>query len=105
MTRLAHAHGNTFATALGPFASRVALPRSPLPGSMVSLRVAAPSYGAVLRMAVAPGAPADGVLQLAGGQSGHFLSPQFRDSQADWIDGTATPFLAGEPVTTFVLVP
>jgi penicillin G amidase len=94
-----------FATALGPFASRVTLPRSPLPGSMVSLRVAAPSYGAVLRMAVAPGAPADGVLQLAGGQSGHFLSPQFRDSQADWIDGTATPFLAGEPVTTFVLVP
>jgi penicillin amidase len=93
-----------FATALGPFARRLAQPEAPLPGSMVSLRVAAPSYGAVLRMVVAPAAPADGVLQLAGGQSGHFLAPQFRD-QADWIDGTPTPFLAGEPVRQFVLVP
>jgi penicillin amidase len=94
-----------FATALGPFAQRLALPQAPLPGSMVSLRVAAPSYGAVLRMTVAPGSPADGVLQLAGGQSGHFLSPHFRDGQADWIDGTPTPFRAGEPVTTFLLLP
>ena len=94
-----------FASALGPFAQRLALPRAPLPGSMVSLRVAAPSYGAVVRMTVAPAAPTDGILQLAGGQSGHFLSPHFRDSQADWIDGTPTPFLAGEAVTTFVLLP
>jgi penicillin amidase len=94
-----------FATALGPLARRLALPRAPLPGSMVSLRVAAPSYGAVLRMAVSPAAPEDGVLQLAGGQSGHFLSPHFRDSQAAWLDGTPTPFLAGEPVQTFTLTP
>jgi penicillin amidase len=66
--------------------------------------VAAPSYGAVLRMVVAPASPADGTLQLAGGQSGHYLAPHFRD-QADWIDGTPTRFLAGEPVTQFVLVP
>ena len=46
-----------FAGSLGPLARRLRLPRAPLPGSMVSLRVAAPSYGAVLRMAVAPGAP------------------------------------------------
>ena len=72
---------------------------------MVSLRVAAPSYGAVLRMAVAPGAPENGVLELAGGQSGHFLSPQFRDSQAEWLDGAPTPFLAGEPAARFALVP
>ena len=72
---------------------------------MVSLRVAAPSYGAVLRMAVAPHSPERGVLQLAGGQSGHFLSPHFRDQQSDWVDGTPTPFLAGEPVTVFTLQP
>ena len=94
-----------FAGALGPLASRLMLPRAPQPGSMISLRVAAPSYGAVLRMAVAPGAPEHGVLQLAGGQSGHFLSPQFRDQQADWIRGTPTPFLAGETVTSFELKP
>ena len=72
---------------------------------MVSLRVAAPSYGAVLRMAVSPAAPAEGVLELAGGQSGHFLSPQFRDQQRDWSEGAPTPFLAGERVAGFTLVP
>jgi penicillin amidase len=92
-----------FAASLGPFGRYLALPRAPLPGSMISLRVAAPSYGAVLRMAVAPGAPENGVLQLAGGQSGHFLSRQFRDEQADWVDGTPTPFLAGEPTAQFRL--
>ena len=97
--------GHPFAGVLGPLAGRLSLPRAPLPGSMVSLRVAAPSYGAVLRMAVAPGAPEDGVLELAGGQSGHFLSPQFRDQQAEWLDGAPTPFLAGEPVARFTLVP
>ncbi len=94
-----------FAGSFGPFASWLRLPRASLPGSMVSLRVAAPDYGAVLRMVVAPADPAGGVLQLAGGQSGHFLSPTFRDLAPDWLDGTPTPFLAGEPVAEFVLVP
>jgi len=94
-----------FAGSLGPLGRRLALPPTPLPGSMISLRVAAPSYGAVLRMAVAPGAPENGVLELAGGQSGHFLSPQFRDQQRDWVDGAPAPFLAGEPVAFFTLAP
>ena len=94
-----------FAASLGPLARFLALPRAPLPGSMVSLRVAAPSYGAVLRMSVSPSAPEDGVLELAGGQSGHFLAPQFRDEEQDWIDGAPTPFLAGEPVAHFELKP
>jgi penicillin amidase len=93
------------AGSLGPFGRYLALPRAPLPGSMVSLRVAAPSYGAVLRMAVSPAAPENGVLELAGGQSGHFWSPQFRDQQADWLAGAPTPFLAGEPVARFELQP
>lgn len=94
-----------FAGILGPLRGRLMLPSAPLPGSMISLRVAAPSYGAVLRMAVAPGAPENGVLELAGGQSGHFLSPHFRDQQRDWVDGAPAPFLAGEPVSQFELEP
>jgi penicillin amidase len=94
-----------FAGALGPLGRWLELPAAPLPGSMVSLRVAAPSYGAVLRMSVAPASPADGVLELAGGQSGHFLSPQFRDQHADWAAGAPSPFLAGEPTARFDLVP
>jgi penicillin amidase len=93
------------AGALGPLGGMLRFPREPVPGSMISLRVAAPDYGAVIRMAVAPGAPENGVLQLAGGQSGHFLSPHFGDQLPDWLDGTPTPFLAGEPVTRFVLTP
>jgi penicillin amidase len=94
-----------FAGSFGPLARLLTLPRAQLPGSMVSLRVATPNYGAVLRMAVAPAAPQNGVLELVGGQSGHFLSPHFRDLQQDWVDGAPTPFLAGEPTAQFVLTP
>jgi penicillin amidase len=93
-----------FAASLGPLGRYLRLPREPQPGSMISLRVAAPSYGAVLRMAVAPAAQARGVLQVAGGQSGHFLSRQFR-GEKDWLDGTPTPFLAGEPTAELRLTP
>lgn len=81
------------------------LPDAALPGSMVSLRVAAPDYGAVIRMAVSPATPSEGFLQMAGGQSGHFLSPHFADLTEDWLDGTPTPFLAGPTVDSFRLVP
>jgi penicillin amidase len=91
--------------ALAPLARLLKLPPVPLPGSMLSLRVAAPSYGALVRLAVAPAAPENGILQMAGGQSGHFLSREFRDQQTDWLDGTATPFLAGRAVSQIALVP
>ena len=97
--------GHPLADALGPLAPWLKLPAAPLPGSMVSVRVAGPSYGAVLRMVVAPGAPADGVLEFAGGQSGHFLSPNFGDLHGEWVRGEPTPFLAGAPVARFVLRP
>jgi penicillin amidase len=79
------------------------LPRVPQPGSFASLRVAAPAYGAQFRMSVAPADPARGILQMSGGQSGHFLSPNFLDQQAAWVDGTPAPFLAGPAVETFTL--
>ena len=93
------------AASLGPLAARLRLPREALPGSFISVRVTAPAYGAVLRMAVAPGAPENGVLELPGGQSGHFLSPHFRDQLPAWVAGAPAPFLAGEPVASFTLTP
>ncbi|HEY8521746.1 MAG TPA: penicillin acylase family protein [Gammaproteobacteria bacterium] len=81
------------------------LPAVALPGSSVSLRRATPTYGAVFRMVVAPARPADGILQMAGGQSGHFLSPHFMDQQADWAAGAPAPFLAGETAARFRLRP
>jgi penicillin amidase len=93
------------AASLGPLAARLSLPRVALPGSFISVRVSAPAYGAVLRMAVAPAAPENGVLEVPGGQSGHFLSAHFRDQLPDWVDGSPAPFLAGEPVASFTLTP
>jgi penicillin amidase len=81
------------------------LPADPQPGSMVSLRVATPRHGAPVRVVVAPGAPENGFLQMSGGQSGHFLSPNFDDQHADWLAGVATPFLAGPAVTAIRLSP
>jgi penicillin amidase len=81
------------------------LPREPLPGSNLTLRVAMPSYGALIRMDVSPAHPEDGILEMSAGQSGHFLSPNFADQQSDWLAGAPAPFLAGPAVSRIVLVP
>jgi penicillin amidase len=83
---------------------RLRLPPHEQAGSMVSLRVAGPSYGAALRMTVSPAHPEAGFLQMAGGQSGHVLSRHLQDLHADWANGTPTPFLAGPTEWKFVLV-
>ena len=91
---------------IGPVLGRwLRLPAAPLPGAPVTLRVATPTYGALLRMSVSPAHPEDGILELAGGQSGHFLSANFADQQQDWVEGKATPFLAGPTVSRILLEP
>jgi penicillin amidase len=84
---------------------RLSLAAVPQAGSTVSIRVAEPTRGAVFRLVVSPSDPAAGVLEMGGGQSGHFLSRQFTDQQASWVDGAAAPFLAGPTVQRFALVP
>jgi penicillin amidase len=81
------------------------LPDVPQPGSPLSVRVAEPTRGAVVRMVVAPARPEAGILQLAGGQSGHPLSGEFDDQWRAWYDGSPAPFLAGETVSTITLRP
>jgi penicillin amidase len=88
--------------ALGPW---LRLPPDPVPGSTLSLRVATPSYGALIRMAVSPAHPEQGILEMSAGQSGHFLAPSFADLQSDWVRGAPTPFLAGPAVSRITLVP
>ena len=91
---------------IGPVLGRwLRLPAAPLPGAPVTLRVATPTYGALLRMSVSPAHPEDGILELAGGQSGHFLSANFADLVGDWVDGKPTPFLAGPTVSRIALEP
>ena len=82
--------------ALPAFAARwLDMPADQLPGDRDMPRVQAPTFGASERFAVAPGDEAHGYFELAGGQSGHPLSPYYGAGHADWAAGKPTPFLPG----------
>ncbi|MGI9015342.1 MAG: penicillin acylase family protein [Phycisphaerales bacterium] len=95
------------ATAAAPqqLARTLAMPRDPLPGHYWALRVAAPSFGASMRMVVSPGHEDAAILHMPTGQSGHPLSPHFRDMQDAWVDGSPSPFRAGPARHTLTLNP
>jgi penicillin amidase len=82
---------------------RLNVPREPLPGSGHMPRVQGVASGASQRMVVSPGREGQGIFHMPGGQSGHPLSPHYRDGHAAWAEGRATPFLPGEPVHTLTL--
>jgi penicillin amidase len=89
-----------------PWAGRwLDMPRQPLPGDSHMPRVQAPGAGASERLAVSPGHEADGYFHMPGGQSGHPLSPHYRDGHDAWVRGVATPFLPGPAQSTLRLVP
>ncbi|MBN2701596.1 MAG: penicillin acylase family protein [Methylothermaceae bacterium] len=71
------------------------LPPLPLPGDRHMPRVQTPSFGASMRMAVAPGRESEGLFHMPGGQSGHPLSPYYTDGYIDWAEGREAPFLPG----------
>jgi penicillin G amidase len=90
--RIAH----PLSRALPSFAAKfLDMPADELPGDRDMPRVQAPAFGASERFAVAPGDEANGYFELAGGQSGHPLSPYYGAGHADWAAGKATPFLPG----------
>jgi penicillin amidase len=94
--------------ALGPLADWLELdmPAERLPGDTSAMpRIQGRSDGASERFAVSPGREAEGYLHIPGGQSGHPLSPHYRDQQDAWARGRATPFLPGPAVHTLRLVP
>jgi len=68
-------------------------------------RVQRPSYGASQRMVAAPGHEDEAIFHMPGGQSGHPMSPHYRDSHAAWVAGEPTPLLPGDTVDTLVLKP
>ncbi len=81
---------------LPPFIARwLDMPAQPLPGDRNMPRVQESDFGAAVRFGVAPGAEAEGYMTIAGGQSGHPLSPYYGAGHAEWAAGAATPFLPG----------
>ena len=76
-----------------------------LPGGPEVPRLQLPRFGASQRMAVAPGKEEEAYFQMPGGQSGHPLSPFYRNLQDAWANGHPTPFLPGPAVTSLRLQP
>jgi len=76
-----------------------------LPGDSNMPRVQGPTFGASERFAVSPGREASGYLHMPTGQSGHPLSPHYRDANDAWVAGSPTPFLPGPAMHTLVLQP
>ena len=87
---------------LGPFLD---MPTEELPGDSNMPRVQGPTSGASERFAVSPGREQDGYLHMPTGQSGHPLSPHYRDANPAWVSGAPTPFLPGSTVHMLTLRP
>jgi len=81
------------------------MPRAQLPGDLYTPRVHWGSIGASVRMVVSPGREQEGIMHMPTGQSGHPLSPFYRNSHPAWIAGDATPFLPGTPLHRLSLRP
>jgi penicillin G amidase len=62
-------------------------------------------FGASERFAVSPGHEGEGYLTVAGGQSGHPLSPYYRAGFMEWAHGERLPFLPGSAQHTLKLTP
>ena len=94
-----------FSTAMPMLAPLLDMPAEELPGDSNMPRVQGLTSGASERFAVSPGREQDGYLHMPTGQSGHPLSPHYRDANAAWATGAATPFLPGPTVHTLTLRP
>jgi penicillin amidase len=89
-----------------PFASGLLdMPTVELPGDHDMPRVQDGAFGASERFAVSPGHETLGYLQIAGGQSGHPLSPYYRAGFREWAQGKPLPFLPGRPEHELTLHP
>ena len=94
-----------FSTAMPMLALFLDMPAQELPGDSNMPRVQGPTSGASERFAVSPGREKDGYLHMPTGQSGHPLSPHYRDANDAWVTGATTPFLPGAIVHTMTLQP
>ena len=89
-----------------PFISRwLDMPAAKFPGDLFTPRVHWNTAGASQRMVVSPGNEREGIMHMPTGQSGHPLSPFYRNSHDAWARGEPTPFLPGPTRYTLTLAP
>jgi penicillin amidase len=89
-----------------PFVSQwLDMPEAKFPGDLYTPRVHWNTNGASERMVVSPGNEREGIMHMPTGQSGHPLSPFYRNSHEAWARGEPTPFLPGPTRYTLTLAP
>jgi penicillin G amidase len=93
------------AGALPALAGFLNMPAVEIPGDHDMPRVQDGAFGASERFSVVPGREAEGYLHIAGGQSGHPLSPYYRAGFSEWAEGKPLPFLPGAAEHTLTLEP
>jgi len=71
------------------------MPKNALPGCDECPRSFFREGGSSARLVVAPGHDEKGILHMPAGQSGHPLSPHYRDQHQRWVQGSPTPLGAG----------
>ncbi|MGH8497830.1 MAG: penicillin acylase family protein [Methylococcales bacterium] len=80
------------------------MPGVTLPGCAECVRVARRG-GATQRLVVSPGRENRAILHMPGGQSGHPLSPHYRDQYSAWVEGRATALRVAQVRYRLELVP
>lgn len=81
------------------------MPDRPMSGAPFMPKVHEPGFGVSQRMIVSPGHETNGLFNMPGGQSGHFLSPFYRAEFEAWWKAEPTPFLPGPVKYTLTLLP
>ncbi|BCA53914.1 peptidase [Nitrospira sp. KM1] len=81
------------------------MPEEDAAGCAQCIRVISDGLAASERMVVSPAQQQDGIFHMPGGQSGHPLSPHYRDQQRYWSRGIALPLLSGAPMHRLILSP
>ncbi len=81
------------------------MPEDALNGDVDLPLAQGPDFGASERFSVSPGNEAEGLMQMPTGQSGHPLSPFYRQGHDDWVNGRPSPFLPDETRYLLTLTP
>jgi penicillin amidase len=98
-------HSHPFSKALPVLSDLLDMPSEALPGCAFCVRAAGPNFGASERLVVAPNHFEDAILHMPGGQSGHPLSPYYRDQQNYWLKGLPMALMAGKSEHMLLLQP
>lgn len=89
-----------------PFLARwLDMPNTPMDGDSFCVNAQTQAHGPSLRMVVSPGREAAGIFTMPGGQSGHPLSPHYRDHHALWLNDRPAPLLPGPTQNVLQLRP